>query len=77
MSSREYGGWRAYFARRPPDSLERLLSLAVRIQLNPMPEDYEIRPWAYSFKELKDLIDKKENKEQEKKDKQLTLFMNS
>ena len=48
MSPQEFGGWRSYFQRNPPDAVERLVSLAVRVQLSPMPGDDELRPWAYT-----------------------------
>ena len=52
LSPAEIGGWRSHFQRHPPDAVERLLSMLIRLQCaDPQPVDSTIRPWAYNARE--------------------------
>ena len=75
MSPQEFGGWRSYFQRNPPDAAERLLSLAVRVQLSPMPGDDELRPWAYTAGQRGRMAEERKEARQREADEKLTGFM--
>ena len=73
------GGWRAHFRRNPPDAVEALLSILIRMQAaEPQPLDCDVRPWRYTADQAAALRaraeDEVESARQEESDRSLTAF---
>ena len=61
MTPEVAAGWREHFRRFPFDGAERVLSMIFSLQCaDPKPEDWQVRPWAYSPEQLAALTAEKE-----------------